>query len=336
MSRISVTAIQSIITAAVVGILLFVTGFVVTVGDHSIPKTVTEDPSLPRVELNGTVFHAEAFGDPSRPAIIVVHGGPGGDYRALLPLKALSDRFYVVFYDQRGSGLSPRVPSVQLVLDTFVADLDAMVDHFGQGQAVHLIGHSWGGALSAIYTARHPEKVDRMVLAEPAPLTPSMDAASDVVDGATPDLRILISGTRFWLQSLHLDDHDDHTRGDYLFTHMALRSNPGHHCEDGMVSPDTAMWRMGRLVVGEMRQSLLDANGDLRSDLIDGIEDYTEEILFLVADCSSLIGPVLQEHQMTLFQNARMVTIEDAGHMMFTDQPETSIAAIQTFLEADT
>ena len=50
-----------------------------------VPKTVEEDPSLPRIEVNGTTLHAEAFGDPSAPMVMMLHGGPGGDYRSLLP-----------------------------------------------------------------------------------------------------------------------------------------------------------------------------------------------------------------------------------------------------------
>src|SRR4051794_23954393 len=75
-----------------------------------VPKTVAEDPSLPAVDLNGTRFHAEAFGDPDAPVIMVLHGGPGQDYRNSLPLKALADDgLRVVFWDQRGTGLSARV-----------------------------------------------------------------------------------------------------------------------------------------------------------------------------------------------------------------------------------
>ena len=33
-----------------------------------VPKTVDADPSLPRVALNNSVFHAETFGDPSHAA----------------------------------------------------------------------------------------------------------------------------------------------------------------------------------------------------------------------------------------------------------------------------
>src|SRR5262245_20847694 len=85
-----------------------------TADGNLVPKTVDGDPSLPRIELNGSVFHAEAFGDPAAPVLVVLHGGPGVDYRRMLRLRrsvdgvALEDRHRVVFWDQRGSGLSRR------------------------------------------------------------------------------------------------------------------------------------------------------------------------------------------------------------------------------------
>src|SRR5687767_1729721 len=77
----------------------------------SVQPTLQRDPSLPRVELNGYAFHSEHFGAPGKPVLIVLHGGPGADYRYLLGVKALADDYQVVFYDQRGTGLSPRVPA---------------------------------------------------------------------------------------------------------------------------------------------------------------------------------------------------------------------------------
>ncbi|UCD38755.1 MAG: alpha/beta hydrolase, partial [Fidelibacterota bacterium] len=32
-----------------------------------VPKTVAEDPDLPRIAVNGTLLHAEAFGDIENP-----------------------------------------------------------------------------------------------------------------------------------------------------------------------------------------------------------------------------------------------------------------------------
>ncbi len=55
-----------------------------------VPPTVAEDASLPAIEMNGSRFHAETFGNPANPVIVLLHGGPGGDYRSL---RALSGRY---------------------------------------------------------------------------------------------------------------------------------------------------------------------------------------------------------------------------------------------------
>ncbi len=65
-----------------------------------VPATVVADASLPAIEINGVRLHAEVFGREGAPVVIVLHGGPGNDYRYLLPLQALADRYRVVFYDQ--------------------------------------------------------------------------------------------------------------------------------------------------------------------------------------------------------------------------------------------
>jgi proline iminopeptidase len=48
----------------------------------------------------------------------------------------------VIFYDQRGSGLSPRVDKKLLTMEQNLDDLKAVVDHFSNGKKVKLIGHS--------------------------------------------------------------------------------------------------------------------------------------------------------------------------------------------------
>src|SRR5689334_16791672 len=74
-----------------------------------VPPTVDGDPTLPRAALNGSLFHVETFGDPNAPVIVVLHGGPGVDYRGLLRLRQpvdgvrLEDHHFVVFWDQRGT-----------------------------------------------------------------------------------------------------------------------------------------------------------------------------------------------------------------------------------------
>jgi len=99
-----------------------------------VPPTVIEDASIPSITINGALFHSQFFGDPSDPIIIVIHGGPGADYRSVLNFRDLSaDGFFVVFYDQRGSGLSQRFDAdfyKDQTVQLFIDDLDGVINHF--------------------------------------------------------------------------------------------------------------------------------------------------------------------------------------------------------------
>jgi pimeloyl-ACP methyl ester carboxylesterase len=74
----------------------------------------------------------------------------------------LSDRFHVIAYDYVGHGLSEKK-----VLDytplTFVEQLRELCDTLGLGR-VNLSGESLGGWVSALFTVRWPERVNRMML----------------------------------------------------------------------------------------------------------------------------------------------------------------------------
>lgn len=73
---------------------------------------------------------------------------------------ARSHRF--IWYDRLGCGLSDRTgftPSV----DDDVGQLEAVLDAAGV-ERCSLIGYSWGGPAAATFAARHPERVDRLVL----------------------------------------------------------------------------------------------------------------------------------------------------------------------------
>jgi proline iminopeptidase len=97
-----------------------------------------------------------------------------GDETVLVPLVTWNQRAFeaaarshrFIFYDPRSRGRSDA--SETLGLERDLADLDAVRRHFGL-QRVHLIGTSYYGALVALYAARHPEAVDRVVMVGPLP-----------------------------------------------------------------------------------------------------------------------------------------------------------------------
>jgi len=68
----------------------------------------------------------------------------------------------VIRFDQCGSGLSDRNVE-DLSFDAWVSDLEAVVEALQLEQFV-LLGISQGGAVAIEYTARHPEKVEKLLL----------------------------------------------------------------------------------------------------------------------------------------------------------------------------
>jgi proline iminopeptidase len=103
--------------------------------------------------------------------VVVVHGGPGFtmDY-FLEDLAPLSENHTLLFYDQRGTGRSSLVrDSAGLDGQRFAEDLEAIRSHFGL-ERLTILGHSWGAGLVALYAARHPERLGRLLIVGGIPL----------------------------------------------------------------------------------------------------------------------------------------------------------------------
>ncbi len=107
--------------------------FLGTRGKYPVLSLVTRDASLPSVTIFGIALHVRILERPSdADVIIVLHGGPGHDFRSLEGLAALSDSYRVIFYDQRGAGLSERAPAEDLTLAGHMVKLGAVIDHSHQ------------------------------------------------------------------------------------------------------------------------------------------------------------------------------------------------------------
>lgn len=126
-------------------------------------------------ELNGTAFSVrwiEVDGWSTRVLeagtgrpLILMHG-TGGHLEAFVRnITALSATHRVIAYDYPGHGWS--TPAVaDLEIDAYISHLIALMDALGIDRA-HLSGESLGGWVAARFAARHPQRVDRLVLNTP-------------------------------------------------------------------------------------------------------------------------------------------------------------------------
>lgn len=318
--------------------ILFGVGYILTSGEYTVPATVNQDPGLPAITIDGYTYHAETFGDPSNPVVIPLHGGPGSDYRSILSLQALADEYFVVFFDQRGMGLSPRVAAEEITMDSAIADLDSIVETFGKGEKVNIVGHSWGAMLASAYVGQYPEKVDHLVLAEPGFLT--TEFAEDFMQATqikfTPGSLAYFIKTKF--EALHVSGPDEHASDDY-FTHQinlyqgSDHPQAGYRCE-GETPGEDETWRFGALSADAMSQQAVNAAGNIDISFVDGVDQFTGKVLFMAGECQTIIGADWQTRQMQFFHNAELMVIPNAGHEMFLENPEASVEVVRAYLSA--
>lgn len=125
-----------------------------------------------RIELPERTLAALAWGDPSRPPMLALHGwlDNAGSFSAIAPLFAQDH--YVVAIDLRGHGRSSHLPAgAWYHYVDYLDDLRAALDHFGWPHAT-LFGHSLGGTLASLFAAAYPERVEALLLVEAlGPLT---------------------------------------------------------------------------------------------------------------------------------------------------------------------
>jgi len=105
-------------------------------------------------------------GDRTAPPVLLLHGsGPGvtayANWRLTIP--DLARRLRVVAPDLVGFGFTERPEGVRYDMDTWVGQVVGLLDALGLERA-SVVGNSFGGALALRLAARHPDRVDRLVL----------------------------------------------------------------------------------------------------------------------------------------------------------------------------
>ncbi|MCO5248381.1 MAG: alpha/beta hydrolase [Chitinophagales bacterium] len=102
-------------------------------------------------------------------AIIMTHGGPGGSSQVFRLNKGVTDLekdYKMIYWDQRGSGMTQGNPSKSsMTVSQFAKDLDAIVEFTSQvvgAKNIFLLGHSWGGGLTAYYLTEDPSRQNKL------------------------------------------------------------------------------------------------------------------------------------------------------------------------------
>lgn len=102
--------------------------------------------------------------------VVLVHGWmmSGSVFEALVP-RLQSDDIRLAVVDLRGAGSSSK-PESGYGLDQYASDLAAWIEAL-DADRVDLLGHSMGGAVAQLCAAAIPERIGRLFLMNPVPLS---------------------------------------------------------------------------------------------------------------------------------------------------------------------
>ncbi len=139
------------------------------------------------VSVNGGPVWYEISGNGGGLPLVVLHGGPGGTSCGFTRLAPLGSERPIVRYDQLGGGRSGRPDDLSLwTVARFVEELHTLREALGL-ERLHLLGHSWGGALAAAYVLEHgTEGVVSLTLSSPLLSTPAWIADANLLREALP------------------------------------------------------------------------------------------------------------------------------------------------------
>lgn len=327
---------KALLTIVVLLIGLYITLYFLNSGEYSVAATVAQDSSIPHISVDQVTLHAETFGSDTAQVVVVVHGGMS-DYSKMLDLKELASNYLVVFYDQRGYGLSPRVPIEELTKVNAIKDLHSVVTHYGKGTKVNIIGHSWGAMLATAYLGTYPRAVNKIVLAEPGPLTPELTEIlyqDELQLNLTWDMLVHI--VKCYFQSLHVNEIDSQARSDYFIQALSADSTAIDHpftayfCNGIVRNDQFAPLRFNAATTQDRIEDEAQFDKNVLS-FMGNAADFEDKILFLSGECSILGGLDFQKMQMKLFKNIESVVVPHAGHFIFAEQPQFCIEAIQEY-----
>ena len=243
-------------------------------------------------------------------------------------LAGLWERFMLVLLNPRGTAGSSRPADPRAYqIEDYVADVEELRVHLGLEKML-LLGHSHGGVVAQLYAARHPEKVEKLVLAS---TLPRFGAEQEAAMRAGMDRR---SGQPWYPDALAALDEEQEGKfsNDEELAGLVFRELPLYFAHFGAAEAgylDTLKSETPNADTLRLFNKEIFEKFDLRGEL----GKIKAPTLVITGDEDFICGPVCANEIASGIKGARKVIVGDSGHMIFIEQPEEFEREVAEFLE---
>ncbi len=272
------------------------------------------------IKINGTrlFFDIQGKGKP----LLIIHGGPGLNHTYFLPyLSDLSKTNKLIFYDQRACGQSA-IPSADSVTLKFLnKDIEEIRKKLKVAK-LRIMAHSWGAILAVNYAIQFPDKIEKLILCNPSPLSHEYDVqmAAFMKENTTVE-DSLARAKIYHSSSIEVDNFEKLMKINF----KASAYDRQHIEKIDLNIPDNYLQSSQVLMMGLQK--------DLKTyNYYSKVKGFRFKTLLLAGQYDGIPLASIERLQ-KLIPGAKMYTFDKSGHFPFVEETDRFIAVVNDFLK---
>jgi len=289
------------------------------------------------VPIRNLNYHVRVWGelDLARAPLVLVHGWMDVAASWQFMVDALEQERWIVAPDWRGFGLTRAAgpaPDSYWFPD-YLADLDALLDHYAPDQAVDLVGHSMGGNVVMVYAGARPQRIRRLVNLEGFGMPATRPAQAP---GRCAQWMDEVKALHRGEQALKAYDSPGAVARRLMKTNPRLAQDKADWLARQWAAPNAqGQWE----ILGDAAHKVVSAYLYRVDEALEMHRRITAPVLSVTASDDSLSQWwkgrfTLAEHHERLRAVPHLdnAVVNDAGHMLHHDQPRVLAQIIEDFL----
>jgi esterase len=272
-------------------------------------------PADKRVTLNGLQLHYLDWGTPGKPPLVLLHGLRGHAHAWDSFSPAICADYHVLALDQRGRGESDWAKDGDYTTAAYVADLLGFAEALGL-DSFTLAGHSMGGRNAIAFSARYPERVQKLIIVD---IGPTSDPR-----GRERIRREILEAPEefdtFDAVAQAMSRQNRYASPEILRRRLRYMTQP---LANGKIG-----WRYDPAIREQWRKGV-----PASEDLWPALGRITCPTLIVRGIDSDILSPEVARQMVEAMSSARVVEIQRATHMVFEDNPDDFLFAVSEFLK---
>lgn len=323
-------------------------------------ELTTEQSDLLYIRNKGADMPAYVYGNAaSKVFIILVHGGPGGnglEYRVGDYATDLEADYAMVYWDQRGQGMSHgSYTTAEITVATMAEDLFVLVKslkyRYGDDISVFLLGHSWGGMLGTAYMVNptYQNEVKGWIESNGAHDIPLLNRTAikmfiemgqqQIGQGvAVSDWQEMVDFAMS-VDTNNITDEQSSEINEFGFKAESIHSE----VFEGTISSESSVFQqfffdptnpLTSYLIGNHTAYML--NDEVEStSLTDQLHNITKPTLLIWGKYDFVVPPALgySAYDRISSSDKELIILEHSGHSPMDNEPEPYVNAIKLFIE---